>query len=307
MRKIFLLLIPVFFILLFAGIFVHAIIMDAHDWRENGQRYFCFYNTDVSGLSGREVQGTTTIMVPIPASKEGKFFTPPTQKDPYFTQKFMHEVLNWPEEARRGPHFRNMNETFDNGETSRNWTTFIAETDKGHMLGFRTNATRLEDIEFSEWFVADYFDIFDPINKESPILSPVENVSNISGAPYGKYVIYATCPTYDTYIYLSNNLQGGEKVSFRIYLEAVNDRSEWPKEYHGSYRNEVIANVNDTSYVKVRAILGQIIPLNGPDANYTLWENRYGPVDYGNETDSNEKTFYAENMTEINDLSNDRK
>lgn len=47
---------------------------------------------------------------------------------------------------------------------------FIAETDNGYMLGFRTKETRLEDISYSADFVADYFDIFDPINNGSPII-----------------------------------------------------------------------------------------------------------------------------------------
>ncbi|MDQ1251092.1 MAG: hypothetical protein QG646_161 [Euryarchaeota archaeon] len=307
MRKRVLLLIPIFFALIFAGIYAHAIYLDAQDWRDEGQRYKCLYLTKVTGLSGREVQGQTVIMVPIPLSKEGKFFTPPAQKDPYFTQKFMHEVEHWPEQYRRGPHFENATEVYGKQqEIIGNWIPFIAETDKGYMLGFRTNETRLEDIEFDAGFVADYFDIFDPISKGSPLLSPIENVSNISLVPYGRYTIYASYPTYDTYVYLSNNLKGGENVSFNVYMDASNDPTEWPKEYHGSYRNEIIANVNDTGYVKVRAILGQIIP-DGPEANYTLWYNHYGPVDYGNETDSNEETSYVENMTAIDDPSYDRK
>jgi hypothetical protein len=67
-----------------------------------------------------------------------------------------------------------MSEELDNKEIIGNWVTFIAETDKGYMLGFRTNNTRLEDIHDGAWFVADYFDIFDPINNGSPMLFPVE-------------------------------------------------------------------------------------------------------------------------------------
>jgi hypothetical protein len=294
-----LLLISILIVILIVGIFVHAIYMDDHDWRENGLRYGCLYSVRVTGLSGREAQGTTVIMVPIPASKEGKFFTPPAQKDPYFTQKLLHEVLNWPEETRKGPNFKNVTETF-NKKTGVNWTSFIAETEKGHMLGFRTNETKLEDIYFSADIVADYFDVFDPINKGSPILYPVENVSNISVVPYGSYTKYASNPTYDSYVYLSNNLKGG-KISFDVYLDAHNDGTEWSEKYRGTYRNEIVANVNDTGSVKVRAILGQIIP-DGPDANHTLWDNRYGPVDYVNETDSikNETSGNLTTKTSLN-------
>ncbi len=61
-------------------IFVYTLYMDQVDWREPGQRYLCGCDVKVTGLSGKEVQGTTVIMVPIPASKEGKFFTPPLRK-----------------------------------------------------------------------------------------------------------------------------------------------------------------------------------------------------------------------------------
>lgn len=301
-----LLLIPIFFVLLVMGIFVHAIYMDDHDWREHGQRYDCIYEVKVSGLTGREVQGTTIIMVPIPASKEGKFFTPPAQKDPYFTQKLMHEVLNWPEQARKGPYFENATEIFDNQqEIIGNWIPFIAETKKGYMLGFRTNETRLEDIEFIDDIVVNYFDVFDPINKGSPILYPVENFSNITSVPYGDYTKYTANPTYDSYVYLSNNLKRREAISFDVHLDAHNDPTEWPEKYRGTYMNEIVANINETGYVKVRAILGQIIP-NGPNANYTLWYNRYGPNNDVNDTNpySNETLDTAENDndTPLNNL-----
>ena len=170
MEKRNLLLIAILIILFVGGIFAHAIYMDAKDWRDRGQRYYCIYKVSVGNLSGREVEGTTVVMVPIPASKEGKFFNPPVQKDPYFTQKLMHEINNWPEQHRKGPYFENATEVFDNKTINGNWTMFIAETDKGYMLGFRTKETRLEDISYSADFVADYFDIFDPINNGGPII-----------------------------------------------------------------------------------------------------------------------------------------
>lgn len=72
-------------ILFVAGMWFHAIYMDAQDWRDRGQRYNCQYDVSVGGLSGRDMLGPTIIMVPIPASKEGKLFTPSVQKEPYFT------------------------------------------------------------------------------------------------------------------------------------------------------------------------------------------------------------------------------
>ena len=279
MKKRNLLLISILIILFVGGIFAHAIYMDAKDWRDRSQRYYCIYKVSVGNLSGREVGGTTVVMVPIPATKEGKLFTPPAQKGPYFTQELMHEINNWPEQYRKGPYFENATEVFDNKTINGNWTMFIAETDKGYMLGFRTNETRLEDISYSADFVADYFDIFDPINNGSPILFPIENTSNISTVPYEEYTKYTSNPTYDSYVYISDNLNG-ETVSFYVYLAANNDPNEWPREYRGMYMNEIIAEVSDTGYIKVKAVLGQVIP----HGNYTLWHNRYGPEYYANET-----------------------
>jgi hypothetical protein len=281
-RKRNLLLIATFIIFLVGGIFAHAIYVDANDWRDSGQRYHCIYSIGIGGLDGREVEGTTVIMIPIPATKEGRFFTPPAQKDPYFTQELMHEILNWPEQYRKGPYFENATEVFDNKTISGNWTTFIAETDKGYMYGFRTNETRLEDISFGREFVADYFDIFDPINNGSPILFPVENVSNGSSVSYREYTKYASNPTYDTYVYLSDNLKGGETVSVEIQLDANNDPTEWPREYRGCYKNFLLAKVNDTGYVKARAILGQEVPWGNESTS--LWGTQYFIDFYGNET-----------------------
>ncbi|QIB91630.1 hypothetical protein FQU78_11805 [Methanosarcina mazei] len=265
---------------LIGSIFAHAIYMDAKDWRSQAQRYHCIYNIGVSGLSGNEVSGTTVIMVPIPASKEGKFFNPPIQKDPYFTQDLMHEILNQPEQYRKGPYFENATEAFDNKERG-NWTTFIAETDKGYMYGFRTNETKLEDISFDREFVADYFDIFDPINNGSPILYPIESVSNNSSILYKDYTKYSSNPTYDSYVYISDNLKGAENIiSFNIQLDANNDPSEWPREYRGCYKNLLLAKVNGTGYVKVKAILGQEIPW-GNNSNW-LWDSQYVLDFYGN-------------------------
>ncbi|WP_196296957.1 hypothetical protein [Methanosarcina barkeri] len=285
MRKRNLLLIPIFLILLVMGLFVHGIYMNEVDWRNDGQRYQCLYSVKVTGLSGREVQGMTVIMVPIPASKEGRFFTPPAQKDPYFTQKLIHKTFNWSEQYHKGPYFRNMTEIFDNKEIdSGNWITFIAETEKGHMLGFKTNKTRLKDIDYITSFVADNFDVFDPINNGSPMIFPVENVSNVSSVPYGKYTKYASYPTYDTYVYLSDNLKEEENILFFVYLNANNDPTEWPREYFGWYNNLLAAKVNDTGYVKVKAILGQKLGENdsldvlGSQYAFDYYENKTSHV-----------------------------
>lgn len=269
MKKRNLLIISIFFVCLVVGTLfayaMYAINMGMYNSREPSQRYYFSYDIEVTGLSGRHVNGTTVIMVPIPASKEGKFLTPPPQREPDLTQSFMlrlkQEITRKSEPKLIGPYFENMTETLDNKRVARGkWVTFITETDKGYMLGFRTNETRLEDIDRGFDFVANYFDIFDPINNGSPILFPIENVSNVSSVPYGDYTKYISNPSYDTYVYLSDNLKGGENVSFFVYLNANNDPYEWPEEYRGGYNNLLAAKVNDTGYVKARAILGQEVP-----------------------------------------------
>ncbi|AKB54172.1 MULTISPECIES: hypothetical protein [Methanosarcina] len=284
MRKRNILLIFVFFIFLIMGIFVHGIYRDSVDWRDYGQRYLCDYDVKVTGLSGREVNGTTAIMVPIPASKEGKFFTPPVQKGIYFSQKRTHKVFDWSEEEDKGPYFENATEIFDNKELCSDWISFIAETNKGYMLGFRTNETKLEDIDCGVSLIADYFDIFDPINNGSPILFPVENASNTSSVPYGKYTRYVSSPTYDTYVYISDNLKGGGTVSFEVQLDANNDPTEWSGEYFGWYDNILFAKVNETGYVRVKAILGQNIGGNDSTSSYS---SQYYSDYFENETSDN--------------------
>ncbi len=297
MRKRNLLLIPIFLTLLVVGILcfysIYTINAGIHA-REPTQRYYFDYDIKVTGLSGKEVNGTTVIMVPIPASKEGKFFTPFTQK-PDLLQKFLLKVTHKPEQNRVGPYFENMSEGLDTKEiTKGKWVTFIAETDKGSMLGFRTNETKLEDIDYGAWFVADYFDIFDPINNGSPMLFPVENVSNVSSVPYGDYTLYTSNPAYDTYVYLSNNLKGRENVSFFVYLSANNDPNEWPEKYRGRYNNLLAAKVNDTDYVKVRAILGQEVPWGNDSLE--VMHTQYFLEFYDNETSNymNETSSYTE-------------
>ena len=49
----------------------------------------------------------------------------------------MHEINNWPKQYRKGPYFENATEIFDNKTIQGGWTTFIAETEKGYLLGFR--------------------------------------------------------------------------------------------------------------------------------------------------------------------------
>lgn len=76
--------IALFLILVVGGIpvsiFLHSGYMDSIDWRDRGQHYHCVYDVRIGGLSGRDVLGPTVIMVPIPATKEGKFLLPLLRK-----------------------------------------------------------------------------------------------------------------------------------------------------------------------------------------------------------------------------------
>ena len=234
-RYYLLIVISIIFILI-AGLFIYILDMNATVWREDGSRYHYVYGVEVRGLSGREAVGTTTVLVPIPATKDGIFVTTPTQEEPSFIQKLMHEyVLNTPERYRKGPYFENTTQKLDNKSINGKWTTFIAKIDDGYMLGFKTNESTLADISFEkELVVVDYIDIFDPINRNGPILYPIWNLSEISTIPYGDYLKYTSNPTYDSYVYLSDNIEEGT-TNFNVFFRAHNDPTEWSKEYRGSY------------------------------------------------------------------------
>ena len=260
MKKRYSLLIGVLLVFSLAGgLFLYIADMNMTLWREVGQRDYYGYTVDVRGLSGREVIGTTTIMVPIPATKDGIFITTPSQKEPSFIQNLIYEYfLHTPESKRKGPYFENTTEKFDNRLVIGNWTTFIAETDEGYMLGFKTNESTLTDISFGVSVVMDSVDIFDPIYKNGPILYPIRNLSNISMIPYGNQVKYSSNPTYESYIYLSDNIQEGF-TNFDIALNVHNDPTKWAKEYRGYYLNTVYVNTSSSGKIKVRATIEQSI------------------------------------------------
>ena len=215
------------------------------DWRSDGLRNHYTYSVDIRGLSGREAVGTTTVMVPIPATNDGDFVITPSQKDPSLIQNLTYEyILHTPESKRRGPYFANTTEALDDKiieGVNGYWTTFITKTDDGYMLGFKTNASILDDISFNRLVVVNYVDIFDPIYKNGPVLYPMTNLSEISTISYGDQEIYSPKPTYDSYAYLSDNIEEGV-TNFYIRLEACNDPSKWPLEYRGCYLNYVGTN-----------------------------------------------------------------
>lgn len=68
-------------LVLIVGMLLYTSNMNAAAWREPGQRDTYIYNVHVEGLSGREVEGTTTIMVPIPATIEENLLQMPLRKN----------------------------------------------------------------------------------------------------------------------------------------------------------------------------------------------------------------------------------
>ncbi|MDI9395408.1 MAG: hypothetical protein QM426_08350 [Euryarchaeota archaeon] len=253
-KKYIFLTISLIFILL-AGLYL--IEMNMREWRSDYRRYHYYYEVEINGLSGREVTGTTEILVPIPATKGGEFVITPSQKEPSFLKSLLQEyILHTPKSHRKGPYFENTTETLDNKSIRGNWTTFIAETEESRMLGFKTNDSVLNDISLQENVVADYIDIFDPISKNGPILYPALNISNTSLIAYGDQVKYDTNPMYESYVYISNNVENGA-IHFKVTLEGYNDPTEWPKKYRGSYLNYLVLDTSDRGKIEARVVLDQ--------------------------------------------------
>jgi len=265
MKKKYSLLLGFLLVFIFtAGLFLYIADLNMTLWREDAQRDNYRYNVYVTGLSGRKAIGTTTVMVPIPATKDGKFVIAPSQKEPSFIQNLIYEyILHTPESKRKGPYFENTTEKLNNKLIIGNWTTFIAETNEGYMLGFKTDESTLTDISYGVTVVMDSVDIFDPIYKNGPILYPMRNISNISMTPYGNQVKYSSNPTYESYIYLSDNIEEGV-TNFYITLDVHNDPTKLPPKYQGSYFNYIGLkytgiNTSSSGKIKVMATIEQDI------------------------------------------------
>ena len=245
-------------IAIFLGMLINGIYLNATEWRSDDDRDSCLYSIDVRDLTGKEVTGTTTIMVPIPATKDGQFLAPPPQNEPNYMQRMAHNFSQTPESKRRGPSFQNTTQLLENKSIRGNWTTFIADTDYGYMLGFKTNDSILEDISFSKSIVVDRIDIFDPINNNSLVLYPIKNVSEISMLPYEDQMRYSSSPTYESYIYLSDNLENSS-IYFDVSITCYNDHTKWPVEYRGYYDNYVRTHISEVGKTKVEIALEQNI------------------------------------------------
>ena len=77
MKKITTYLLLILLLTVLTGLFI--IETNLRDWRADELRPHYEYTVKISGLSGTEVLGTTKILVPIPATKEGVFATTPSQ------------------------------------------------------------------------------------------------------------------------------------------------------------------------------------------------------------------------------------
>ena len=249
------------FFIVAASLFVYIyFIADMNEWRSDELRNNYNYEVRVTGLSGRHAVGQTIVMVPIPATSEGKLVITTHQKEPSFAQKLSR--LHYPKNRQNGPYFENTTPALDNRTIGGNWTTFITKTEDGYMLGFKTDESILEDIHIREFVVVDYVDIFNPINKNSPILYPVKNILDVPMVPYGDQLVYSSNPSYESYVYLSDNIEKGT-THFGISLSVKNDITEWPFEYRGHYDNSIGISTNSTGKINVTSVLAQYT-LSGP-------------------------------------------
>lgn len=256
------LVIILLFFIVAASLFVYIyLIADMNEWRNDNLRNNYNYRVEITGLSGRHAVGQTIVMVPIPATAKGKLVITTHQKEPSFAQKLSR--LQYPKNRQNGPYFENTTQALDNRTIDENWTTFITKTEDGYMLGFKTNESVLEDIYIRELVVVDYVDIFNPINGNSPILYPTKNMSDVPMVPYGDQLVYSSNPSYESYVYLSDNIEKGT-THFGISLSVKNDITEWPFEYRGHYDNSIGISTNSTGKINVRAGLAQYTLKSGP-------------------------------------------
>ena len=238
---------------------MHALNENAELWRENGQRDRFIYDVRIEGLSGKKVNDTTIIMVPLPATKNGELLEAYIQRETSLEQRILDRyILHTPERYSNGPYFANLTEQLGNKSFSNGWTTFIVKTQNGYMLKLESNQSILNDIYITKEVVMEDIDIFDPINKESPILYPIFNISEISTVPYRDQIKYDSKISYETYVYLSDNIKEGTKF-IQVSISANNDPNEWEKEYRGEYLVSVEESLKETGNVKVGATLTQNI------------------------------------------------
>lgn len=233
---------------------LYIIEMNLRDWRSDDLRPHYEYSVEISGLSGKEVSGTTKILVPIPATKEGIFVTTPSQEDLSFLKQLLQEhVFHAPEKYKRGIYFENTTETFDNRSLDGNWTTSIVDTNYGPMLEFSTSESVLEDISFLDIVVLEQVNNKDPINESSPILYPIVSEVSVMGEDYHHFRIMSRVITYETYLVTSDNIGNGT-IIFNIDLGVYPDASERDGD-KGTYKNELEAIVTEPGEHKANATI----------------------------------------------------
>jgi len=253
------------------GFFLLICILNAQDSPQIPARRDAYiYDVMIEGLSGRVVEGTTTILVPIPATMDGEFAITPSQKELDFKTELLYKyIYRIPEHGipqyMEDPYLLSTTEQLDNKFISNGeWITFIAQTEEGYMLGFESKDDILKDISFSVEVVVEDIDIFNPIDNSGPILYPVIDLPETELIPYGNQMKYNSPVNYATYVYLSDNIEDGKK-SIHITMDAHNDLHEWPEEYRGHYTVKIWEDVDGAGKIKVKATLTQelLFPLMG--------------------------------------------
>lgn len=233
---------------------LYAVEMNLRDWRADELRPHYEYTVKISGLSGTEVLGTTKILVPIPATKEGVFALTPSQEEPSFFKSLLQErVFHTPEKYIRGIYFENTTESLDNKSLNGNWTTSIVSTKHGPMLEFRTNESVLADISFSKIVVLEQMNNEDPINENSPILYPIASEVSLVGEDYQYFRLMSRVITYKTYIEMSDNINN-KAIKFDISLEVYPDATERDGD-RGTYKNKLDIVVAESGELKKNATI----------------------------------------------------
>lgn len=212
--------------------------MNLREWRSDDLRPHYEYTVQIKGLSGKEASGTTKIIVPIPATKEGTFAITPSQKEPSFLKNLLQEyVFHTPDKYKKGIYFENTTESLDNKSIRENWTTSIVNTKHGPMLEFKTNESILTDISFSEFVVLEQANNKEPINENNPILYPIVTEASVVKEDYQYFRLITRLITYETYIEISDNIDGKD-IRFNIVLEVYPDVNERIG-HIGTYKNKL--------------------------------------------------------------------
>jgi hypothetical protein len=228
--------------------------MNLRDWRADELRPHYEYTVKISGLSGTEVSGTTEIIVPIPATKEGVFAITPSQEEPSFLKSLLQEhVFHTPEKYVRGIYFENTTESLDNKSLNGNWTTSIVNTKRGPMLEFRTNESVLADISFSKIVVLEQVNNEDPINENNPVLYPIASEVLLLGEDYQYFRLMSRVITYETYIEMSDNINT-DAIKFDISLNVYPDVTERDGD-KGTYKNNLDVVVAEYGELKKNATI----------------------------------------------------